>query len=165
MIVRSEMPADEATIRSLITSAFLKAPHSRGNEAGIVDALRDTGSLTISLVAEDGGEVVGYVAFSPVSINGLNIGWYGLGPVAVRFDKRRHGFGKALIVSGIEHLKNMNAKGCVVLGDPAYYRQFGFESDYNLRFGNIPFGPFQRLPFNGQSPTGVVVYHSAFDAD
>jgi putative acetyltransferase len=126
MIVRSEMPADETTIRSLVTTAFLTAPHSGGNEADIVDALRSTGSLTISLVAEDEGEVVGHVAFSPVSIDGLDVGWYGLGPVAVRVDKRRHGFGKALIVSGIQQLKNIGAKGCVVLGDTAYYGKFGF---------------------------------------
>src|SRR5665811_334887 len=119
MIVRSEMPSDEAIIRSLITTAFLTAPHSGGNEADIVDGLRSTGSLTISLVAEDGGEVIGHAAFSSVNINGHDVGWYGLGPVAVRIDKRKHGVGKALIVSGIKYLKNMGAKGCVVLGDPA----------------------------------------------
>ncbi|MFX8605053.1 N-acetyltransferase, partial [Acinetobacter baumannii] len=90
--------------------------------------------------------MVGHAAFSAVSTDGHDVGWYGLGPVAVRADKRRRGFGKALIISGLERLKNMGAKGCVVLGDPAYYRQFGFESDPNLRFGNMPFGPFQRLP-------------------
>ena len=74
MLVRSEMPADEAMIRSFITTAFLTAPHSGGNEADIVDALRNTGSLAISLVAEDDGEVIGHAAFSLVSINGHDVG-------------------------------------------------------------------------------------------
>jgi putative acetyltransferase len=159
------MPADVATIRSLIATAFKAAPRSGGNEADIVDALRDSGALTTSLVAEDGGEIVGHAAFSAVRINGHDVGWYGLGPVAVRADKRRRGFGKALIISGLERIKNMGAKGCVVLGDPAYYGQFGFESDPNLRFGNMPVAAFQRLPFSGQPPNGVVVYHPAFYAD
>jgi putative acetyltransferase len=165
MTIRNEVPADEATIRSLITTAFKTAPRSGGNEADIVDALRASGSLTLSLVAEDGGEIVGHAAFSAVSINGLDVGWYGLGPVAVRADIRRRGFGRALIVSGVERIKKMGAKGCVVLGDPAFYGQLGFESDPNLRFGNLPVGLFQRLTFNGQPPIGVVAYHPAFYAN
>ena len=158
------MPADEATIRSLATKAFKTAPHSRGNEADIVDALRDSGSLTISLVAEDGGEIVAHAAFSVVSINGQNVGWYGLGPVAVRDDKQGRGFGKAPICSGIERIKRMGANGCVVFGDPVYYGQFGFESDPNLRFGNAAVEHFQRLTFHGVPPNGVVDYHPAFYA-
>jgi putative acetyltransferase len=117
MIIRTEMPVDKSTIRSVVTTAFKDAPRSGGNEADIVDALRDSNALAISLVAEEDGDIVGHVAFSAVSINGQDVGWYGLGPVAVRADKRRRGFGKTLISSGLERIEEMGARGCVVLGD------------------------------------------------
>jgi putative acetyltransferase len=162
MIIRSEIPSDIEEIRALVTAAFKGAPHTSGTEAAIVDALRDGRTLTISLVADADGELIGQVAFSPVSIDGKQIGWYGLGPVTVRKDMQRSGIGKALINVGIERLTAIGAQGCVVLGDPAYYSRFGFESDPYIRFPGVPEQYFQRLKFNGQAPSGIVEYHAAF---
>ncbi|WP_298672346.1 GNAT family N-acetyltransferase [uncultured Sphingomonas sp.] len=83
MQIRPEKLEDEEFIRAVTTSAFLEAEHSDGNEAAIVDGLRKAGALTISLVAADGGNIVGHVAFSPVMIDGVLDGWFGLGPVSV----------------------------------------------------------------------------------
>jgi putative acetyltransferase len=57
----------------------------------------------------------------------------------------------------------MRAAGCVVLGDPAYYRRFHFESDTALRFGSAPSEYFQRVVFEGGTPVGEVTYHPGFD--
>lgn len=162
MIIRNEVPTDIEAIRSVVTSAFLSAPHANGSEAGIVDMLRANGALAISLVAEDEGEVVGHAACSPVSIDGDHAGWFGLGPVAVTRRLQRRGIGKALIEASIARLSAMGAQGCVVLGDPAYYGRFGFESDARLRFSGVPERYFQRLVLKGQAPTGPVEYHAAF---
>ena len=81
MQILPETSADEEFIRAVTTEAFLKAEHSDGNEAAIVDGLRDTDALTISLVAADGGNIVGHVAFSPVLINGFHDGWFGNPPI------------------------------------------------------------------------------------
>jgi predicted N-acetyltransferase YhbS len=83
MIIRDEIRADIETIRAVVTEAFKDAAHAGGTEAGIVDRLRTDDALTLSLVAGDFREVVGHVAFSPVSIDGRRLGWFGLGPVAV----------------------------------------------------------------------------------
>lgn len=98
------------------------------------------------------------IAFSPVSIDGRHIGWFGLGPIAVGKDMQRRGIGKALIDAGLERTNAMGARGCVVLGAPAYYGRFGFESDASLRVPDVPIEYFQRLTFHGHSPKGVVEY-------
>jgi len=164
MIIRPEDPTDTAAIRSIVTAAFRDAAHTGGNEADIVDALRIGGVLTVSLVAEDEGNIIGHVAFSPVTVNSREVGWFGLGPVAVLVEKRRCGIGAALVEAGLKHLDDLGARGCVVLGDPAYYRRFGFQSDSRLRFADVPSEYFQRLVIHGEPPQGVVNYPPAFSA-
>ncbi|HWJ70003.1 MAG TPA: N-acetyltransferase [Sphingobium sp.] len=161
MIIRDEQPGDVAAIRDLTAAAFSHAPHSSGTEAAIVDALRRAGALTLSLVAVDAG-VIGHVAFSPVSIAGVDGDWQGLGPVSVAAAHQRQGIGEALIRAGLERLRADGAAGCVVLGDPAYYGRFGFISDPRLSFADVPPDYFQRLVFRGRSPAGEVRYHPAF---
>ncbi|QRM30475.1 GNAT family N-acetyltransferase [Microvirga sp. VF16] len=163
MIVRPEMAEDAPAIRALTAAAFEGAPHSSGTEAAIVDALRDAGALTLSLVAETQGRIVGHVAFSPVTINGEAGRWFGLGPVSVEPAEQRRGIGQTLIREGLERLKALGAEGCVLLGDPAYYRRFGFVSDPKLRYGEVPPEYFQRLSFTGSEPEGEVAYHAGFD--
>ncbi len=81
-VIREELPSDAAAIHAVTAAAFLNAPHTAHTEQFIVEALRKAGALTISLVAERGGEVVGHVALSPVSISDGSTGWFGLGPVS-----------------------------------------------------------------------------------
>ena len=162
MEIRPERPGDEAEIAALITGAFAGADHSDGTEANIVERLRQNGALTLSLVAEIGGAIVGHVAYSKVTIDGTEAGWFGLGPVAVSPLHQRGGIGDRLIREGLDRLREIGSAGCVVLGDPAYYRRFGFVTDAGLRFPGPPPEYFQSLPFIGDIPNGVVAYHSAF---
>lgn len=162
--LRPERDGDAAAIRALIAAAFLGAEHSSGTEGAIVDALRASDVLTISLVAEEDGVIVGHVAFSPVAIDGANLGWFGLGPVAVSPDHQRRGIGARLIEAGLAQLRDTGAQGCVVLGDPAYYARFGFESDPALAYPDVPAEYFQRLVLAGAAPKGEVAYHQSFAA-
>ena len=164
MNIRTERPADLSEIAAVVTAAFLDAPHRSGTEAAIVAALREAGVLTLSLVAEDEGTIVGHIAFSPVTVDGVAGGWFGLGPVAVRPDRQRVAIGSSLIVEGLRRLRARGAHGCVVLGDPAYYGRFGFACDPSLRYPDAPAEYFQRLSFDGTCPAGIVVYQSGFSA-
>lgn len=96
-VIREESPADTAAIHALTAAAFLNAPHTAHTEQFIVDALRKAGALALSLVAEEGGEVVGHVALSPVSISDGSTGWYGLGPISVEPALQRRGIGSLLM--------------------------------------------------------------------
>lgn len=164
MIIRSERPDDAAAIRAVITAAFADVVHSNHTEAAIVEALRAAGVLTISLVAVEGGQVVGHIAFSPVRIDGRELDWFGLGPLAVRPDRQLGGVGKALTLVGLDRLKAMNASGCVVLGEPDYYDRFGFKARPELRLTNVPPEYFMALPFSPGLPSGQVQYHPGFEA-
>ena len=164
MQIRPEQPGDIDAIRDLTTAAFKTAPHSSGTEAAIVDSLREAGALAVSLVADLDGEVVGHVAFSPVQIDVAEGDWYGLGPVSAAPAHQGLGIGHALIQQGLERLETLGAAGCVVLGEPAYYGRFGFQSDPQLRYSEAPAAYFQRLVFKGPRPSGQARFHAAFEA-
>jgi len=162
--LRPERDGDAAAIRAIVTAAFLGAEHSSGTEGAIVDALRASDMLTVSLVADEDGEIVGHVAFSPITIDGADLNWFGLGPVAVSPDHQRRGIGARLIEAGLAQLREAGAQGCVVLGDPGYYARFGFASAPTLTYPGVPAEYFQRLAFAGAAPTGTVAYSACFDA-
>lgn len=162
MQIRLERQQDALLIGQLTTEAFANAPHSGGNEARIIEALRDANALAMSLVAEEDDKVVGHIAFSPVQIDQRSVDWYGLGPVSVVPDLQRKGIGGALIRDGLDRLRRIGAKGCVLLGDPAYYGRFGFISDPRLTYMRYSSPYFQRLVLAGDPPIGDVSYHSGF---
>jgi putative acetyltransferase len=162
--VRQERQGDEGAIRDVTKAAFEPVAHSSQTEAAIIEALRLAGVLTVSLVAVVDGEIVGHAAFSPVTINGADCGWHGLGPVSVRPDRQNAGIGATLIQEGLRRLEGMGAQGCVVLGEPRYYRRFGFRQDPNLRFAGAPAEYFMALRMGGPAFAGSVNYHRAFEA-
>lgn len=165
--IRAERPGDAAAIHALTNAAFLEAPHADGNEADLVDALRDAGALALSLVAEERGELLGHVALSPVDVAGADAAadWFGLGPISVRPARQRSGVGSALMRAALAELRARGAAGCVLLGDPAYYRRFGFAPAAPLVLPGVPPEYFQALAFGGGVPAGVVHYHAAFGVD
>ena len=161
--IRSEQTSDIEAISQVTFAAFLGRFSDHPTEHLIVDSLRDAGMLTLSLVAELNGKIVGHVAFSPVSINSEFIGWYGLGPVSVIPELQKQGIGSRLIREGLSLLKARGAKGCVLEGSPKYYQRFGFKSYPGLTYHGSP-GPefFMALPFYEEIPSGSAEYHKAF---
>lgn len=160
-----ERDGDAAAIRDVTIRAFAEMPYSSGTEAAIVDALRKARALAVSLVAVEGGAVVGHIAFSRVTIDGkADDDWYGLGPVSVTPSRQRAGVGSALVREGIARLKALGAGGCVLAGDPVYYGRFGFRANPRLTYPDLPAQYFQALALVGEVPKGVVAYHPAFDA-
>lgn len=161
--IREERPGDEGAIAALTEAAFRDAPHASGTESAIVDRLRMAGDLTLSLVLTDADDsLLGQIAFSPVAISDGATGWFGLGPVSVIPLRQRDGVGSALIRAGLDRLRENGARGCVVLGDPAYYGRFGFRHDPRLVYPGPPAEYFQAIVMAGPSPQGTVSYAPAF---
>lgn len=160
--IRAERDGDADAIRALTSAAFATAVHSSGTEAAIVDGLRAAGALSVSLVAEQDGMIVGHAAFSPVTIVGSPGNWMGLGPISVEPDRQRQGLGTALLRRGLDRIRDLGADGCVLVGDPAYYGRFGFVSDGRLICGEVPVQYIQRLAFQGAAPAGAIHFHPAF---
>ncbi len=163
--LRNETNTDHNTITKVTIAAFKTLAVSNQTEQFIVEALRAAQALTLSLVAEVGGRVVGHIAFSPVTISDGTGGWYGLGPVSVLPDYQRKGIGKALIREGLARLKALNAQGCCLVGHPEHYRQFGFENMAELVIEGVPAEVFFALSFDGRMPRGNVTFHEGFKAD
>ncbi|MBO4966791.1 MAG: N-acetyltransferase [Pseudomonas sp.] len=164
MTISKDRPQDIEAISRLTEAAFRNEEYSSHTEHFIVNALRRTGQLSISLVAAEHDEILGHVAISPVSISSGVTGWYGLGPISVRPDRQGKGIGSALMWAALQQLRQQGAAGCVVLGDPAYYGRFGFKAHPGLELPDVPPEYFQALSFTGELPVGVVKYAAAFEA-
>jgi putative acetyltransferase len=162
MILRKETVADIKAITEVTIAAFKNHPISNHTEQFIINALRVAEALTISLVAEIDGCVVGHIAFSPVIISDGTKDWYGLGPVSVLPDYQKQGIGKSLINKGLSFLKDMGGKGCALVGDPNYYKRFGFKNYPELIHDGVPQNVFLALPFNEKVPQGTIVFHEGF---
>jgi len=165
IVIRSETAADVSAITEVTVAAFKTLEISNHTEQYIIAALRAAGAITLSLVAEMEGRVIGHIAFSPVTISDGTRNWYGLGPVSVLPAYQRQGVGKALIREGLARLKAMNAQGCCLVGHPDYYRKFGFINMPGLVLEGVPQEVFFALSFDGQAPQGTVAFHEGFKAD
>lgn len=165
LLIRPERPGDEDAIHRLTVAAFQPMEFSNGSEAPIIDSLRRSGDLILSLVAEENATIIGHVAFSPVSIEGVADSWFGLGPISVAPQRQRQGIGRSLILKGMELLKARGAKGCALIGDPAFYGRFGFHSDGLLSYGDLDRRYVQRIVFSGPAPRGALKFAPAFDVE
>lgn len=165
MIIRKEQNSDIDSITEVTMAAFKNHPISRQTEHFIIKALRASDALTLSLVAEIDGRVVGHIAFSPIAISDGATDWYGMGPVSVLPDHQKQGIGKALINEGFSLLKDIGAQGCALVGPPDYYKKFGFKNDLEMIHEGIPQEVFLVLPFNEKIPRGIIIFHEAFKAE
>lgn len=164
-LIRPECQADAIAIEEVTRQAFASHPYSRQTEQFIIRALREANALTISLVAELSGQVVGHVAFSPVAISDGSTGWFGLGPVSVSPLVQKQGIGRSLIEDGLSRLRERGAAGCVLVGEPSFYCRFGFANHSGLLLPGVPPEFFLALPFGSALPQGEVAFHAAFSAE
>lgn len=166
MEIRRETAADFSAIYSVNERAF-----GRPNEANLVDKLREKDKVTLSLVAEENGRIVGHVLFSPMKIE-TDTGSYpavGLGPVAVLPEMQRQGIGVCLIETGLDLCREMGETAVIVLGHSEYYPRFGFvpASQFGIRSTyDVPDEVFMALELqegslNGRA--GVAYYQPEFD--
>jgi len=166
--LRHETPGDIAAIEAVTIAAFADAPHTSHTEQFIVRALRAANELTLSIVAEEHGQIIGHVALSPVTITDAygnqTADWYGLGPISVLPTRQGQGIGSRLIQQALAELRAQHAAGCVLLGEPAYYARFGFQAHAGLQLPGVPPGYFMALALHGPVPEGIARYSDAFNA-
>jgi putative acetyltransferase len=162
--IRNELPSDVPRIEALTVAAFLNAPHTSHTEQFIVAALRRSGQLAVSLVANLHEVLIGHVALSPVAISDGATGWFGLGPISVLPAWQGQGVGSQLMHESLRILRERGAAGCVVLGEPDYYGRFGFRADPRLVLEGVPPEYFQVIYIDGSHPNGIVTYAEAFNA-
>ncbi|MGK6322087.1 GNAT family N-acetyltransferase [Sphingomonas sp. DT-51] len=156
LIVRPARGEDVAGIDALLRSCF-----ARTDEADLVRRLCIEGAMVLMMAAAeaDSGAIVGAVAFSrmAVTVNDQDVPAVALAPLAVAPAYRRRGVGEALVQAGLERLEAERVVLCFVLGDPNYYRRFGFHEDYARHFASPYAGEhLLALPLQGGlMPCGV----------
>ncbi len=163
MAVRRERPADHAVVDGLHRAAF-----GRDVEARLLAGLRqDAGFLPhLSLVAVDGGDVVGHVIATRGWVEPLGAPVLGLGPVGVRPDRQRTGVGTVLVHALLAVAEAAGERLAVLLGSPEYYRRFGFVPAAELGIGSPDptWGAyFQARALADDPPRGTFRYAAPFD--
>jgi len=168
MQIRQETTADIPAVRRLNEQAF-----ARAEEADLVDRLRRTCPEAYALVAEDDGEIVGHILFTPAKIESdeRSVVGMGLAPMAVAPARQRQGIGSRLVERGLSDLKSRGCPFVIVLGHPDFYPRFGFEIAGRLgltcQWEDVPGEAFMAIVYDQEAMSGVegtVKYRAEFDA-
>jgi putative acetyltransferase len=162
--IRPEETADAGGIESVTLAAFAHHPFSHQTEQFIVRELRLARVLTLSMVAVMNGNIVGHIAYSPVSFEDGTPGWLGVGPLSVAPKLQRQGIGKALVERSLEIIRARAIHGCVLVGPSEYYNRFGFQAVGDIVHPGVPPQYVLSLLLAGPQPRGIVTFHKAFEA-
>ncbi len=166
MSIRREQPTDIEQIEDLYNKAF-----DTDAEAELVSSLRESGVPSISLVYEEGTDIIGHILFTQVELVGDTSGvcMMGLAPMGVLPGDQYRGIGSSLVKAGLDECKSEGCDAAVVLGYTSFYPKFGFVP--SEQFGittefDVPAEVFmaQELKpgaLNGKK--GKVKFHRAFD--
>ena len=95
----------------------------------LVRELLSEPAMALSLVGLADRALAGHVIFTACGIAGRSAEVALLGPLAVAPGRQRQGIGAALVREGLRRLKNDGVSQVYVLGDPEYYRRFGFQPE------------------------------------
>lgn len=156
-VLRQETPADISAIHALHLAAF------GGNlEARLVDALREDDEHVFSIVAECDGEIVGHILLTELEAPFRALA---LAPLAIHPDYQGRGFGYQLVTRAHEQAQAEGWEAVFVLGDPAYYTQFGYSTEsasgYACPYAGEYFMIKSFRPY--LPPRGTVQYPAAFE--
>jgi len=157
--VRDESPDDWKAVYQVVSSAF-----GRLSEAELVGELREAGDSVVSLVADDDGQITGHVLLSKMDAPFPALA---LAPVSVIPTRQRSGIGSALIKRAVSRARDEGWAAIFVLGDPNYYKRFGFDQEAAAGFTSPYAGRhFMVLKLSPSLPatTGVLRHAPAFAA-
>ncbi len=163
--IRSEDESDFEVIHAITEAAFRGMPYAGGDEQDVVDRLRRANALRCSLVAVVEQEIVGHIAFSDATAGDDSRPWFALGPVSVLPGFQRRGIGSTLIANGLEQLEGLGALGCILTGNPEFYRRFGFALSPENAPANEPEEFFMVKLMKATRAVGPMGFHRAFYGD
>lgn len=158
IVIRNAGAADAASISALHTAAF-----GGPVEARLVAALHNSPDAIFSRVAEARDVVAGHVLLSRLNTPPRSLA---LAPLAVLPTMQGSGIGSLLVIDSLELAANACWHAIFVLGDPRYYRRFGFSAEAALGYECKYAGPHFMAKVLRSPPPGPreVVYPAAFDA-
>jgi len=161
--IRPAKRGDLASIQALNRLAF-------GGEAesSLIAALEEGAYARVSLVAEEGGKVIGHILFSQITLveGTMSHPVLSLAPMSVEPAKQRRGIGKALVREGLEYCRDLGFPAVFVLGHPDYYPSLGFSVSLASLFRSPYSGPafmaLELTPGFLQGRSGRIEYSQPF---
>lgn len=158
--IRSATVRDRDAILTVVREAFSGPTRDGQEEVDIVtETWRRQGSPEgFDLVAEDEGAVVGHVMAAVGDLEGAPA--LGVAPLCVAPHRQGQGVGSALMGELLDRIEAAGWPFALLLGDPRYYRRFGFEPAAGLGLVYPPVGPddphfmvrdFSALPVRDQA--------------
>lgn len=173
--LRPEGPADAPAIRRIVAEAFARTDVAVPPEVALVDGLRGGNAWLpeLSMVAEADGELVAHALLSRVWVGPAAEPALALGPVAVLPERHGLGYGTEVVQAALDAAAELGERLVVVLGNPSYYRRFGFRPAAELGLASPWSGlgaPWQALVLPDDTsgapspPRGEVRYPAAWAA-
>lgn len=167
LTIRAEQIGDFKQVHHVITEAFKTAEHSDGNEAELVNKLRESLSFIpeLSLVAIADDIIVGHILFTKAYVNTTTV--LALAPLSVLPEYQNQDIGQALIRQGHKIAQKLGYRYSVVLGHAKYYPKIGYipASRYGINAPfEIPEENFMAICFDKQNLqlNGTIKYDDAF---
>ena len=141
-MIREARETDLEEVFNLIQTSF-----SNRAESDLVKQLISDNDVLINLVFDSTDSILGNVIVSKVTME-PNIGLFcgGIAPLSVLPDHQSTGIGSMLMKEAIRKSERIGMDALFLLGDPNYYKRFGFiisslDSNYSLEH-------FQQLELN-----------------
>lgn len=137
-------------------------------EASLILALEEDGHVRSSLLAIADSKILGNVLFSEIEIvtDERSLPALALAPVAVDPEHQGLGIGGALIRAGLEKCRQLGFSAVFVLGEPDFYRKFGFTAALAEKFHSPYSGPYfmalELFPGFLKDEKGRVIYSRPF---
>lgn len=145
MIIRDERPEEFPAIHTLVETAFQTARVSDGTEQDFVDTLRaGQGYIPdLALVAEKNGALLGHIMLTETHVNTGRTRAKALllAPLSVVLEERGKGIGARLVKKALQRAREKGYPAVFLVGDSAYYGQFGFQQAalYGVSYpGDVP---------------------------
>mgnify|MGYP001553143781 CR=1 FL=1 len=142
-------------IAAVTRAAFHKEYGSGDDEVRIISGLRQDGDVVAELTALEDGAIVGHAMFSKATVAPATLRVAAVGPICARIDRQKSGIGSALMREGLARCGALGFGAVVLLGDPDYYKRFGFTLDAARALECEYSGPhFQALELTDRALSG-----------
>ena len=132
MNIRLEQPKDYREVENLTREAFWNVYRPGCTEHYVLNQYRTNLDFIpeLDFVMEEKGEIIGHVMFSKAEIkldNGGSFPSWTFGPISIRPDYKRKGYGLKLLKFAIEAAKEMGIGLLQMEGNIEFYRHAGFD--------------------------------------
>ena len=144
-IIRSEKKEDYREVENLVREAFWNVYRPGCSEHYVIHVLRDDPAFVreLDFVMEQDGRLIGQTIFMETIIeadDGRIIPVLTMGPIGILPERKRQGYGKALLDYSLEKAKALGYGAVLFEGNIGFYGNCGFDyaGKFGIRYHDLP---------------------------